>query len=61
MKDIMIYKENNLGGNFLCYIPQTPQAYYVNTKKQAIEFCNKINSKFKNGSLKLENGKIVKN
>ena len=61
MKEVMLHKKNPLTGDWLCWNPDTPQAYYYPTKKKAIEFCNKVNSAFKKGELKFnEEGRVVK-
>ena len=50
----MLYKQNPLTGDWLCYIPNTPQAYYYSSKKKAAMFCDKINAMFDSGKLKLD-------
>jgi hypothetical protein len=60
MKTIMKYEQNPLTKNWLCWIPDTPQAYYYPTEKRAEEFCNKVNRAFENGELKIQNGKVIK-
>lgn len=57
----MLYKENPITSDWLCWIPDTPQAYYCSTKKKAKEFCDKVNKAFDVGELKFgEDGRIVK-
>jgi hypothetical protein len=58
--DIMKYARNPLTGDYLCWIPNTDQAYYVVKKSGAKSFCNKINIAFKQGKLKIIDGKVVK-
>lgn len=60
MEQIMKYEQNPLNNNWLCWIPDTPQAYYCNTKTQAVKFCDNVNTAFKNGALKIINGKVTK-
>lgn len=61
MKEVMLYKKNPLSGDWLCWIPDTPQAYYYSTKKKAKEFCDKVNKAFDAGALKFdEDGRVVK-
>jgi hypothetical protein len=61
MKEVMLHKENPLTGDWLCWIPNTPQAYYCSTKKKAKEFCDKVNKAFAAGELKFdEDGRMVK-
>lgn len=47
----MVYKQNPETKNWLCYIPKTAQAYYVSKKKDAIDFCKKINDAIISGEL----------
>ena len=56
----MLHKENPLIGDWLCWIPDTPQAYYLPTKKKAKEFCDKVNKAFEIGELKFDDGRVVK-
>ena len=61
MKEVMLHKENPLNGNWLCWIPDTSQAYYYSTKKKAKEFCDKVNKAFDDEELKFnEEGRVVK-
>ena len=61
MKEVMLYKENPLTGDWLCWIPNTQQAYCLKSKKGAEEFCNKVNKAFETGVLKFdEDGYVVK-
>ena len=57
----MIYEQNPLTGDWLCWIPSTAQAYYVPKKSKAIKFCNKVNEAFDKGELEInEDGKVEK-
>ena len=56
MKEIMLHEQNPLTGDWLCWIPDTAQAYYYSTKKTAKVFCDKINKAFEVGKLKIDNG-----
>lgn len=47
----MLHKENPLTSNWLCWIPNTSQAYYCPKKKSAKEFCDKVNLAFEKGEL----------
>lgn len=49
MKTLMIYKQNPETNDWLCYIPETSQAYYVRTKSQAVKFCTQVNQGFELG------------
>lgn len=61
IKEIMIYKQNPLTGDWLCFIPGTPHAYYYATKKSAKDFCGKVNRAFEKGEIYFdEEGKIQK-
>lgn len=61
MKEVMLHKENPLTGDWLCWIPDTPQAYYYSSKKKAKEFCDKVNKAIDVGELKFDdNGLLVK-
>ncbi len=60
MEKIMLYKANPLTNNWLCWIPNTSQAYYYPTKQSAERFCNKVNQAFEKGELRLDNGRVVK-
>jgi len=61
MEKIMIFEQNPLTGNWLCHIPNTPQAYYCKTKRQAEKFCDNVNMGFKRGELKFdEQGNVTK-
>jgi hypothetical protein len=61
MKEVMLHKENPLTGDWLCWIPDTTQAYYYPTKKKAKEFCDKVNNAFEKGELKFnEECRVVK-
>jgi len=51
MKEVMLHKKNPLTGDWLCWIPSTPQAYYYSTKKKAKVFCDKVNKAFEDGEL----------
>jgi len=55
MKEVMLHEKNPLTGDWLCWIPDTPQAYYYPTKKKAKEFCDKVNKAFDNGEIKFDN------
>ena len=57
----MIFKYNEIGKNYLCYIPQTSQAYYVKSKKDAEKFCKKVNLAINNGFYSIIDGKLIKN
>ena len=60
-KEVMLHKKNPLSGDWLCWIPGTPQAYYCQTKKEAKEFCDNVNNAFKKGELRFnEEGRVVK-
>lgn len=56
---IMQHKQNPLTGDWLCWIPETPQAYYYATKKSAERFCNKVNTAFSKGELIIKNGIVT--
>jgi hypothetical protein len=59
MKEVMIYKQNVLTGDWLCFIPETPHAYYYSTKQSAKEFCDKVNEAFEQKKLYFdEEGKL---
>lgn len=61
MKTVMKYEQNPLNNTWLCWIPKTPQAYYVQTKKEAIKFCDNVNRGFESGSLYFDSeGKLCK-
>ena len=60
LKKVMLYKQNPLTGDWLCFIPETPQAYYCSTEKEAEKFCYKINQAFEAGELKFDDkGRVV--
>jgi len=60
-KEVMLHEKNPLTGDWLCWIPDTPHAYYCSTKKNAKKFCDTINKSFEFGELKFdEEGKLVK-
>jgi hypothetical protein len=60
MEQIMLYKQNPLNNSWLCYIPNTPQAYYYPSKKVAKSFCDRVNKAFADGRLKFdEQGKVT--
>lgn len=65
MKAIMLYNKNPFTGNWLCWIPDTTQAYYFSkgvNKKEVEEFCDKVNNAFHNAELKIDkDGKVVRN
>jgi hypothetical protein len=58
--ETMLFKQNKLTGDWLCYIPGTSQAYYVPTKKHAAKFCANVNNAFNSGELKIIEGEVVK-
>ena len=40
----MVMEQNNLNGNWMCYIPEVPsQMYAVPNKKEAARFVNNVN------------------
>lgn len=59
MSQKMQCKENPLTGDWLCWIPDTTQAYYCKTQSSAKTFCDKINKAFEKGELKIVNGKVI--
>ena len=59
-KEVMLHKQNPLTGDWLCYIPDTSQAYYCPTEKKAKDFCDKINKAFAKGELKIIEGRVIK-
>ena len=59
-KEIMLHKKNNLTNDWLCWIPGTSHAYYYSTKKNAKEFCDKVNLAFEKGELSFGgDGKLI--
>lgn len=61
VKEIMKHEQNPLNNNWLCWIPNTPQAYYCSTKKAAKDFCDQVNEAFAKGELTFnDQGKVVK-
>ena len=60
MKEIMLYKQNPDTKDWLCWIPNSSQAYYYRFKKDAKKFCEKINKLFADGTLCFdENGNVI--
>ena len=53
-------KQNTLTNEWLCWIPNTAQAYYYKNKKLAKRFVDNVNNAFKNGELKIKNGSVIK-
>lgn len=56
-QEVMKYKINPLTKDWLCWIPNTPQAYYCETEKKAKNFCAEINNAFKVGKIKFNESK----
>lgn len=55
----MLMKQNPLTGEWLCWIPDTAQAYYCSTKGGAEKFCAQANADFASGKLSVVGGKLV--
>jgi len=61
MKNVMLIEQNPETRDWLCWIPNTPQAYYYGNKKTALKFVNKVNKAFDKGDLYFnEVGKVCK-
>jgi len=60
MKEMMIYKQNPLTGDWLCYIPGTAQAYIYENKRGAKKFCSNVNHAFERGDLIIDEDGCVK-
>lgn len=62
MNEMMIYKQNPLTNDWLCYIPDTPYAWYCPTLKSAKMFCEDVNAAFASGKLSFDDdGKLITN
>lgn len=55
---MMKCEKNPLTGDWLCWIPNTPQAYYYSTEKQAMLFVIAVNRAFERGELIIKNGNV---
>ena len=53
-------KQNPLTNDWLCWIPNTAQAYYYKNKRSAYKFVTKVNNAFEKGELKIKNGQVIK-
>ena len=61
MKEVILYKQNPLTGDWLCWIPNNSYACYYPTKRMAKKFCDKFNKAFDIGKIKFDSkGNIVK-
>ena len=60
MKEIMLKKKNPLTGDWLCWIPKTPVAFYLKGEKTSTKFCNEVNKGLDEGKLKIDDGRLVK-
>jgi hypothetical protein len=56
----MKYEQNPLTNDWLCWIPNTSQAYYCKSKKEAAKFCEDVNKAIENKVYAIINGKLVK-
>ena len=59
-QQFMQMKQNPLTGDWLCWIPETSQAYYYEGELSARKFVEKVNAAFVKGELKIVNGKVIK-
>lgn len=57
---MMQYDLNKDTGYWLCWIQDTPHAFYLSSEKKAKDFCSKINNAFESGLIRLEGNKIVR-